>query len=427
MCGIQITHNKKENLIKHRGDFHFEGNIHGWEYHFSSLPISSNSSNMFQPIEFKNGYLLFNGEIFNHNDFGFYKSDLHYLKDVFEKGFDSPKFKREYKKWDGFWAICYVDKEGISFFTDPLGKKQLYYNHIGIASEIKPLLDDSKIKLVSRFGTLNTNFMNVKRAMPGKFYRYDKDNLTAYSLDYKINDYLTNESSSKDLYKLIDKSVKLRSVDNYKDIGLLFSGGLDSSIVAHHLVENKIPFTAISINNDESETAKEIAKQIGFDIHFIDDKIEQDEIDKIVYYYESVLDYGSAIPQYLLFKEAKRLGLSTILTGDGADELFSGYTRSLEKDTQEYDVFKELPYYHHIRIDRMSMMHTVEARNPFLSSDIVNYALHLPYSQRKGKKILRDLYSDKFDTSMKKKPLRYKQDKDYNIDLMKETFVKVFK
>ena len=115
-----------------------------------------------------------------------------------------------------------------------------------------------------------------------------------------------------------------------------------------------------------------------------------------------------------------------MLTGDGADELFSGYTRALEGDTQEYDVFSELPYYHHIRIDRVSMMHTVEARNPFLSSDIINYALKTKYVDRVGKKNLREIYKKHFDTSVKKKPLRYKGDKDKNLNLTQETFMTEF-
>ena len=425
MCGIQLTKKQTPNLIKHRGDFHFDGKEFDWFYNFSSLPISSNDTGLTQPLELDNAFLFFNGEIFNYKDFGGYRSDLHYLKDLFKKELFSNKFRQQYKKWDGFWSICYLDKDGVIFFTDPLGKKQLYYNHIGICSEIKPLINNSLLMSIARYNTLNTNFNNVNRAMPGIFYRYDNGNSLAYRLPKTVSDYIGNGNDG-DLYTMIDKSVKLRSITNYGKLGLLFSGGLDSSIVAHHLVKNNIEFKALSIENNETGNAKRIAKQIGFDLEFIDDKISKSEYKKLILHYEYNLDYGSLIPQYLLFKKAKELGLYTVLTGDGADELFSGYTRALEGDTQEYDVFSELPYYHHIRIDRVSMMHTVEARNPFLSSDIINYALKTKYADRVGKKNLREIYKKHFDTSVKKKPLRYKGDKDKNLNLTQETFMTEF-
>jgi len=80
------------------------------------------------------------------------------------------------------------------------------------------------------------------------------------------------------------------------------------------------------------------------------------------------------------------------LTGDGADELFGGYRRISEYDSQKSDVFQELPFYHLVRIDRMSMHFTIECRNPFLGHDVIKKALTLPYSERTHKKILKDQF-----------------------------------
>jgi len=51
MCGIQLTKKQTPNLIKHRGDFHFDGKEFDWFYNFSSLPISSNETGLTQPLE----------------------------------------------------------------------------------------------------------------------------------------------------------------------------------------------------------------------------------------------------------------------------------------------------------------------------------------------------------------------------------------
>lgn len=435
MCGIQITKKNIPSGIQHRGVNQVYKKIYNWHVNFASLPINSNGSGLTQPVELDNGYLLFNGEIFNYRKFGNYRSDLHYLKSLFNKGIkNNKKFQTDYKLWDGFWSICLIDKEGVTMFTDPLGKKQLYYSDIGICSEIKPLRNKNMLMGTPKMGTMNTCFQNIYRAIPGMFYRYENDCSLAYkertySFNYlkRAEQRINVNPDYNNLVSLIDESVRTRAIVNYGKLGLLFSGGLDSSIMAYHLVKNNIPFQAISIENNEKENAERMAKYLGFDIEYINDNLEEKDYKDAVIAYEHNLDYGSLMPQYKLFKKAKELGINTVITGDGADELFGGYNRALEKDTQQYDVFKELPYYHHIRIDRMSMAHTVEARNPFLSTDIILFALSLKYEQRKGKKILRDAYKDLIPfVNVEKKPLRLKGNKQYNLEQINNKFYKYY-
>tara|TARA_R110000744_G_scaffold143565_2_gene255512 strand:- start:3421 stop:4740 length:1320 start_codon:yes stop_codon:yes gene_type:complete len=437
MCGIQITFNKMQSGIAHRGVNQFSGNINEWNYHFASLPISSGKTTLTQPLDINShSKLLFNGEIFNYKQFGNYLSDLHYLKDLFLVGIKNNKrFQKEYKKWDGFWSICIIDSEGVSFFTDPLGKKQLYYSTEGICSEIKPIDKDNILMNSPKFKTSNTCFQGVHRAMPGKFYYFHQDAKSPWSTLEHAKHYLwesihkSNTSSDMSLIRtLIDKSVKTRSVINYGKLGLLFSGGLDSSIIAYHLIKNNIPFTAITIDNDEKDNAERISKYLGFDPIYISDELTPEEIDTAIKAYEHSLDYGSMLLQYKLFKKCKDLGLTTVLTGDGADELFSGYTRAQKEDTQEFDVMVELPYFHHIRIDRMSMINTIECRNPFLNTELVKYALSIPYELRKNKAILREAYRNEIPfVDVEKKPLRLKGDKEYNIKMINNKFKQLWK
>jgi hypothetical protein len=105
---------------------------------------------------------------------------------------------------------------------------------------------------------------------------------------------------------------------------------------------------------------------------------------------ESPIDLGSVIPQFHLFEAVKKFsGYRFVLSGDGADELFGGYKRIHEFDSQKSDIFDELSYYHLPRLDKMSMAHTLELRSPFLNLDIVRFALHLPLQWRKDKQILK--------------------------------------
>jgi asparagine synthase (glutamine-hydrolysing) len=224
----------------------------------------------------------------------------------------------------------------------------------------------------------------------------------------------------------MDNSILSRSTKGIGEISLLFSGGLDSSILAYHLIKLKIPFKAISIENEESEQAIKIANELGFKIQWA--TLDSTKIAKAVKSYCLDLDYGSLLPNYLLFQESNKLGCYVSLSGDGADELFGGYNRNLLKDTQNYDVFTELPYYHLIRLDKTSMAHTVENRNPFLSKDIISYALKLKCEERKNKQHLRNLYSEKIkNLTNLKQPLRYIKNKQENINTIKKQFDYEFK
>jgi len=86
-------------------------------------------------------------------------------------------------------------------------------------------------------------------------------------------------------------------------------------------------------------------------------------------------------------RKLRELGFYAVMTGDGADELFGGYRRSKEYDSQYSDVFCELPFYHLPKLDRTMMEQTIELRAPFLAPKVIKYALNLPYEYRQGEKV----------------------------------------
>ena len=101
-----------------------------------------------------------------------------------------------------------------------------------------------------------------------------------------------------------------------------------------------------------------------------------------------------------------------MLTGDGADELFGGYRRSQDYDSQMSDVFLELPYYHLPKLDRVMMHSTTEVRSPFLAPYMVKFAMSLPYSERINKKHLKEAVSRFIPEEIinrKKVPLKTKE------------------
>ena len=434
MCGILIYREDKKPLfnIDHRGIITNKIEKDGWVFGHRLLPLQTQGLSGLQPIPLGyDRYLLFNGEIFNYYKFGDYNSDTSYLTFFFREK-DWRTRINEINKWCGFWSIVIYEEEGFTAFTDPLGKKQLYYREDSICSEIKPLIGGSILNKMGERIDNNSNsiFHNIKRVRPNRIYRL-KPHPKTRKLDVYINGLwyykMKQDPVKTEIKGLLQESVQDRLINKRDGITIFLSGGLDSTILLYHLLESGYKSDLIellSIENGEEEFLVEIEDFYNIKIRRI--RIVESYYEKAIFAYENFMDYGSLLPQYLLFKESKN---TVVLTGDGADELFGGYNRAQLGDTQKYDMRTELPYYHHIRLDRCSMIHTKEARNPFLSRKIISLALQLEYRKRRGKSLLLKQYSDAIPRSIierKKKPLR-NGDKNRCQKKARETFKSIFK
>jgi len=423
MCGIILSQNRNRiDSIKHRGIQFTSIEKDGWIYGHHRLPIQTlEEDNWYQPIHLHDGFLLFNGEIFNCNEISGeeWENDSQYLQDFFDDDEPVEKKLKEINKWDGFWSIVIVRKDKIIAFTDPLGKKQLYINRATgeISSEVKGLsnsriMDPIFISTVNKWGYNTDNrtlYEDVQRIMPNNIYIWENGRTIAPRIiqnyfDWNIN--IPDES----IHDLIETSVRRRLLTKKYKVSTLFSAGLDSTIILYFLRKFGANVNIYSINNaEDGQYVQKMAGLWGLDINYLDVKPEElttAQKMKIYDINDSMIDLGSVIPQYYLFKDIKD---KIVLTGDGADELFGGYKRISEYDSQKSDTFQELPFYHLVRIDRMSMNFTIECRNPFLGHDVVRAALQLPYSERTHKKILKDEFKGLIPDEIigrKKNPLK---------------------
>ena len=401
MCGIQITISNR-NKLEHRGVS--SNSIKFKNYHLihNRLPIQTNLENVKeQPILLNDGsYLLYNGEIFNYPK-GQFSSDVEYLKYMFNK-FSIDKILDLANYWDGFWAIVKVSRTGEKYaFTDPLGKKQLYYNNRGeVASEIRPLVYDFKDfdpffkSSVYKWGyntTENTPWSHVKRIQPNRLYKFGSMSSMGRLEFVSHKDYYDwshSQRISPSLKQLMHKAVSDRVVSKNYPIGVLVSGGLDSAIISSILTDLNLNVQYYTIENKESEYVEILSDYLGVSVEPLAYN-SKDNLKSIFKWNETPIDLGSVIPQHELFKVIPQ---KVVISGDGADELFGGYRRTKEYDSQHSDIFEELTYYHLPRLDRASMRYTIELRNPFLSHDVIKYALRLPYKERINKKHLKDTF-----------------------------------
>ena len=141
----------------------------------------------------------------------------------------------------------------------------------------------------------------------------------------------------KKLDELLNDSVSKQMISDVP-VGVLLSGGIDSSLIAALMSKNtKQTITSFNIRimekdligqgiADDSVYAKQVANYFNFNHREI--IIEPQIIDllpKLIYHLEELTIDPAAINTFLISKAAKDSGITVLLSGIGADEIFSGY------------------------------------------------------------------------------------------------------
>lgn len=451
MCGLNIVFGKREDrgnahaiMIDRMGHRGIRSSY--WEdetvaVSHRRLPIQGLSEADDQPIRVGDHLIWGVGELFNFRSFEPGASnDLRVLLNMWlSKGHEA------FALFDGFWAVLIYDlKHKIGYvYVDHLAKKPLYamnYNNcVHICSEIFPLVE------VNPEATINRSFYsNVIK------WGYDTHHMTPWEQIRKLpagmvtsinmlGDFMASDFYNPMQFRLgreffindeifrtlMRNSVKNRLVSDLP-VGVLCSGGLDSSIILRLVQEETNDYKVFFVDN-------------GADRHYIDllgvpsDKLvkltlpeePQEDYGMAIYAHEVPIDLGSVLPQYLLAKEIQKHGYHVVLSGDGADELFGGYRRSQTYDSQLSDIL-ELVHYHLPRLDRLMMAGTIELRCPFLSWPVLNYAIEIPYHFRKKKEYLKLAFKDLIPKEIldrEKEPLKINAIRENPQQARKETII----
>ena len=347
-----------------------------WDYgyqlgHYSLPFVNLDKAKAVQPRMDLTGDCLFVGEIFNYADFG-YESDIELMS--------AEHFNLDLlHKMDGFWSFVKIQEDTIFAMVDYLSQKPLYYRTDceAVASEIDVLkrlgpntVNETFISNTIKWGyspTPETPYNEIRQIPPG---HYLFEGFVTPYWDWSL-------VADVPLVDALKNSVRNR-MGGQQDISILLSGGLDSAIVYGLVKELGYDITAIHVDNGEEDFAKLVCDNLV--------EVSLNDVSDIdaIRIHQSPVDLGSVKPQIAMARKLKELGFHAVLTGDGADELFGGYTRALTYDSQHSDTFCELPYYHNPKLDRTMMQSTIELRTPFLAATVVKYALGLPYERRNG-------------------------------------------
>jgi asparagine synthase (glutamine-hydrolysing) len=386
MCGIAGIYNfdtrnpissgklsKMNSSLYHRGPdsegYFIDGHIGLAHRRLSIIDLKDGH----QPMISQNGniILVFNGEIYNY---------IELRKELVKEGFH---FKTNsdteviiaayefwgnecYNKFNGMWAIALWDKRinKLILSRDRFGEKPLYYYHnsdfLLFGSEIKAIKQfgiplEPRLELLEIYLFLtnipgpDTFYKNTFEVKPGHFMVISSDQITEkkyWDLDLiDEKNKLTNEKFVLEQFEyLLNDSVRIRMRADV-EVGAFLSGGLDSSSVVSLMAKNaneQINTFTIGFPNkafDESELADIIAKQYNTNHHL--GTVNPESLNEMIkicnFHFDQPFGDSSAIPTYFVSKFSSQK-VKLVLTGDGGDELLSGYNSYLGlKLTQKYN------------------------------------------------------------------------------------------
>ncbi len=346
-----------------------------------------------QPIVQGNEVLVANGEIYNH-------AELRAIlgEELFQTASDSETilqlFRSDVPRWvdrlDGMFAFVLATPDRIVAARDPLGIKPLYMARIG-----KGLAFASEMKAFDGLG-----LSAIEAVPPGTLYDSQDGWRQWYRRPHGAAEAelgMDIDATARELRLVIEAAVAKWMIADV-EVGSFLSGGLDSSIMAaiaqrQLLKAGKQPLKTFAVGTAGSPdliAAREVAAHIGSDhsehVFTADDVVEN--LPHVIYHLESAdIDLvRSAIPTLFAARLARRK-VKAVLTGEGADELFAGYTYQHAYVDRPRALANELTRIlgtmHNInlqRVDRISMAESLEARTPFLDRDLVDFSQSIPVS-----------------------------------------------
>ena len=414
-----------------------------------------------QPIfnDNKNTGIIYNGEVYNYLDL---KKELEEKGHSFHTKTDTEVILNAYEEYgveafeklNGMFSFCIWDlkNETTYLVRDPFGIKPLYiyedYNQFIFASELKAILGVPGIDLsldsagfqdylMFRYVQAPYTFfkkirrieagtyLRIKNCIGARFRYWDISYKDPYPIP-KINDV------KEELSHRIQSAVKSQLMGDVP-IGVLLSGGIDSSAIAYFIHKNGADLTTFNIGFpevNEFEYSRAVAGRYGLKHIEIVTTIEEmiNNFDDVILALDEPIADPACFPLYKLAQELKKQ-VTVVLSGEGGDELFAGYNQYAQAlgdnspHQTKFDTFMEKSWYFrnyrdflkdpfvppHIlrhkkyydeqphlngmlaydlktwipenlmmKADKIMMAHSLEGRFPFLDKDLFEYVSGIP-------------------------------------------------
>jgi asparagine synthase (glutamine-hydrolysing) len=169
------------------------------------------------------------------------------------------------------------------------------------------------------------------------------------------------------------------SVQRHRAAGILLSGGIDSGILSYLSPQTKAFMVMLENNGEDRHYVAMLAERLALDLHVKQVRIEEalsalPDVIKILQSFDPALPNDLAV--YFGMREAKRQGLSSIMTGDGGDELFGGYPYMQEiEDLDGY--IRGMSRSWSFSSNEIGDYLGLEIKQPYLDAAFVDFAVKL--------------------------------------------------
>ena len=370
MCGICLVAGLKSDgqdgtidrmvaALAHRGpDAHGVLRLPGCQLGHARLSIIDLATGA-QPMTDVSGryHITFNGEIYNYQQL---RTELQNCGHRFATHSDTEVIMAAYVEWGpdclnrfrGMFGFAIWDAKTQELFLgrDLFGEKPLYYaatpdGRFLVASEIKsivaagllaPKLDPAAIDAYLALGYVppdRTIYANIQTLPPAHFLKWGRDGtrVQRYWQPRFEPQSITMDDAAERLRELLQQAVRRQMVADVP-VGAFLSGGHDSStIVALMQQETSRPVKTFSVGfgkyTNELPYARAVAQQYQTEHHDIDlgTPAVGELLERMAEVYDEPFMDSSNIPTFLVSQYARQ-HVKVVLSGDGADELFGGYS-----------------------------------------------------------------------------------------------------
>ena len=365
MCGILGITEKNEALVRaaaktmaHRGPDAFgifsDDNVTLGHNRLSIIDLDARSN---QPMHAGGCSIVFNGEIYNFREL---KSELQNLGCSFKTGSDTEVLLCAYRQWGkgltakirGMYAFAIYDKSQgkIALCTDRSNMKPIVYAVVGgklfFASEVRAILamlkenglkldvDHEALSLYYAFGYIpapHTLYVGVCRLSGRAWVTYDLK--TGEIREEEYPELPIKKTSEEELSSLLESAVKKHLVADVP-VGVFFSGGTDSSLIVAILKKLGIKLETFSVKvagrPEDAKYFEKTSKHLGIKSHVYGFGVREfDELyPELMHRIDEPLYDNSLFPAHFIARKA-RGRVAVALSGEGGDEYFGGYPRSL--------------------------------------------------------------------------------------------------
>lgn len=317
---------------------------------------------------------------------------VHLLEDNYQNSVNLlDAIRKTVAQLDGIYALAIRDEQAgeIALVRDPIGVRPMYYGEndrlIAFASERKGLWEAGIREPTHRVLPGHALLISPKGA-------FSQASVVPTPAPNGPPSLVGMRDAVGAYEKAMIRSMEKRTQDIEK-MGIIFSGGIDSVLVAYlasKMVPEVVCYAAGMEGSSDLDHARDIASKLGLDLHV--KELGQNEVEKLVPEIMDVIEDSNAgqvevaIPIYCAIQLASRQGIRIMLTGQGADELFGGYSWYSQIASREgFGALRRhmvddlmLLYKETLeREDKISMAHSVEMREPFLDRDVIAVSMDI--------------------------------------------------